>query len=499
MVKKPELTQEQRRAQGLTVEADIEGLGEVRCEARDLFDRSLLKAEARIRVSFGLRVVLDCSSCKGPIPLNQIAQEAFCPQCKGSLPLGEGFWTTALDTECMASAFCASSGVGYSTSCLGSDFGAFELWCRRNPPYCHGCKSQLPPELVDAAVAGGSITCPRCESAVPIRPAGELEQAICPGALAVISETGRGVGAPPATAQIRCQECGADLEVDGAARTVACGFCEASNLIPDAVWDRLHPAPIARELYLVADVADEQRWLWLLSDEERRDKIDLGKATLSAAALARLAESEEGDLREIAAAKEGTPPAVLERLARDDHGQIQALVAGNPQTPLNALRTLAARAPRYIAANPRIGALSDEALLELMERGGSDVHAAIATNPGFPVARIAKRALEGGRRSRETLARRAGELPSAVVARLSRDQDRDVLKALAENLAIGEEVLARLAKSPDKAVRLAVARNPNTANRTLRRLACDRDEEVRAAAAEHPNGSRPSLWDRLRA
>jgi hypothetical protein len=224
-------------------------------------------------------------------------------------------------------------------------------------------------------------------------------------------------------------DCGGGLQVDGSQRSVTCAFCQASNYLPDGLWQELNPVPTVQAFFMVCEY----------------DELSLSMSRL---------HSEDAAKAE--AAKAGLPYEVYAALARHEEWEVRAELARNPAAPPDVLALLS-------------------------HDSDSDVIEALAGNPGLPVEALAEFARSDDY-SRRRIAARHPHAPPDMLAALARDDDNDVLEAVAQNPSAGPDIAEALAKSSNWRARQAAAQNPALSIATLHRLTRDDDSDVQSAA-----------------
>jgi DNA-directed RNA polymerase subunit RPC12/RpoP len=198
-------------------------------------------------------VVLDCPHCTAHIPLNAVVPGVHCPECKRALPIAAETWSKVLG-QALDAAARASEGMPdvVTEAFAGGDINAvFE----RKPPVCALCDAPIDAEaaLTEARTTQGWAHCARCQGWLAFRPS---PIAIRPYVVAIACEQFAASAEPdPSKAtqplSFSCHQCGAVLPVDGTSRMVACQYCRASVVLPDALWKTVRPKGKASFWYLL--------------------------------------------------------------------------------------------------------------------------------------------------------------------------------------------------------------------------------------------------------
>jgi DNA-directed RNA polymerase subunit RPC12/RpoP len=106
---------------------------------------------------------------------------------------------------------------------------------------------------------------------------------------------------------VACASCGANLDVDGTSRSVACKYCGAANVLDEAVWRRLHPIRRIRRFAVLiddaaakAEAAENARAIEARRETRRlahQENVDHRVANLNALPRPRALPSWQGDAR----------------------------------------------------------------------------------------------------------------------------------------------------------------------------------------------------------
>ncbi len=238
---------------------------------------------------FGIAIDLrgECPHCGRPVMVNALTDRIHCPSCLKERPYPFTEWADLLESAWNLGPD-NNPGQGGTTTVLGENW---HLLYARFDPYCYACKYDFDMDLVVAAPA--PYACPKCGARWHHRPAPQGANAALPGVKWLVAEDsnqlsggGPETPAPQGSKPIlfSCMGCGGSLEVDGSERVVSCGFCDASNYLPDDLWLRMHPVETVRRWFLWCDKetlppGDEE-------DEEDEEDVEEGEF---------LADHDDGD------------------------------------------------------------------------------------------------------------------------------------------------------------------------------------------------------------
>jgi Zn finger protein HypA/HybF involved in hydrogenase expression len=209
---------------------------------------------------FGIAIELrgECPHCGNPVMVNALGERIHCPSCLRDQPYPWSEWRDLLDNAWELRPG-TGLGKGGNTTVLGANW---HLLYARFDPYCFACKHDFDMDAVMASV--GPYACPACGERWQQRAAPADARVVMPWLRWLVAEDpeqlpGRGPDTPaPAGAKpilFACMACGGALEVDGSERVITCGFCDASNYLPDDLWLRMHPVETVRRWFMCVDEA----------------------------------------------------------------------------------------------------------------------------------------------------------------------------------------------------------------------------------------------------
>ena len=381
---------------------DLEGFRDFEVSARDELDRSIPgKIAGTFRVSFGIRLAAQCRHCQASLPINAFTGSITCDGCGRKNKLDLRWWKQIFDEDTLPVALIRRERVGGQIRFLSL---GIRIQHRRVSPACKNCGQELSEKALQELSPDRELRCEKCKQPLAIRPADELVQTICPGALAIIGEGPRSedsgsnvdqvqAGSAGTPVVLQCMKCGGALEVDGSSRLVKCPYCQVQNYLPDDLWFHLHPRPIVREFYLIADLPEKTSLDWLLADSDRARAIALVTRKPGPELLARLASHEDYEVRAAVARWKKLTPELYLKLAKDEEYDVRAALAKNPDCPPSALELLVIDEDDSVriaaARRTDLNTLGEVALLKLARDDDDDVRAALLRNEHFPLVRLA--------------------------------------------------------------------------------------------------------------
>ena len=207
--------------------------------------------------TIGIQCVASCAGCNAEVPVNALVSSLFCPSCGGVTWLSPA-GVAELVKEPLGAEGALQINEGVRSEVFTQD-GKFALQYQRMEPRCEHCARPLSAETLARASEGASIACEHCRAPLSARPVPAELGAALPGVSLLLGEDLEQLAAAGATSMassevapaVSCSQCGGSLKVDGSSRSLACPYCQASVVIPDEAWARLHPASASRRFYAV--------------------------------------------------------------------------------------------------------------------------------------------------------------------------------------------------------------------------------------------------------
>ena len=189
-----------------------------------------------------IEVSTTCGRCQAPLPLNGASESVLCDKCQTPNETPHEFWGRLLgDAVGEAVGFGANEA---RPATIIMDGRTVKLLVGKQDARC-ACKEPYNPEAFERAAVGGKLFCTSCGKQGTARRAPDWFKAIHPAATYLVGETMAATvakGVAPSDLRFHCYHCGAPLPIDGSSRSVNCGHCSASVMVPDDIWVRLHPA-----------------------------------------------------------------------------------------------------------------------------------------------------------------------------------------------------------------------------------------------------------------
>ena len=204
--------------------------------------------------------------------------------------------------------------------------------------------------------------------------------------------------------------------------------------------------------------------------------------------LARLAESDDEEVRARVAVHPHTSPETLSYLLSTDRDErVRMWAAANPHTPVDALSAAAkdkSDAVRVMVANNKNTFAGT--LTELTQDESKFVRLRVAANPASPAKALEILADDAEYEVRDVLAENRNTPPRVLTELFAHSRNH---KALAENPSTPATLLHKMGSGKDKKLRAVVAANPSIPAKPLGILSEDRDRAVRLAVLSNPSAS----------
>lgn len=375
------------------------------------------------------------------------------------MPLPESTWLGWFGAEEVAEALACANGDGHEVSSMGGTSAQYAYG--RRMPRCQVCKTDVPSTEFEAAAQRGHHIC-SCGEKLRVREANDLAKVMVPGAKFLIGEGATGNSGTEGKAasepvMFSCMACAGSLTVDGSSRTIACGYCGGSNYLPDGLWLRLHPPRTVVTFFVVLE----------LDGEAEGPGPEL---------LARLAVSEDYDVRAAAARNPMLEPGLFATLAADDDSDVRRALAANPNLPAPIAEQLALD-DDYQVRVAVVRHLTSARLAELAaHEEDSDVLKAIGKRRDLDEA-VLKALATCSHYSGRVQAARHENSSDTVLRLLADESDSDVVRALKQRTK-SAALLQAFAASESYDLREMVAADPNTPDAVLVMLSADTDSDV---------------------
>lgn len=212
--------------------------------------------------------------------------------------------------------------------------------------------------------------------------------------------------------------------------------------------------------------------------------------SVRSAALEKLADCDEPNVKLSVAKNRLTPPAVLVSLSKASDPKLLGVIAENPATPTETLGHLAQSKDWFVrcgvAGNP---SAPPSALLILAKDkdaiGGEYIRKSVAGNVKTPTAAFVFLAKDKDWQIRLTVAKNA-TTPEDVLENLATDKEYSVREHVARNISAPSSALEVLSLDKHDNIKVCVAKNIRSSSDTLTRLASDRYIATRREVASNP-------------
>lgn len=202
-------------------------------------------------VGVALEIAMSCAKCQAALPLNGAADSVLCDRCQTPTQTPPELWQKLLGDAVGAAIAMAPNEGRSQTIFMGG--AQVKLQFGRQDPRCP-CKAPFDPDGFERGAGAGKLFCTTCGKPSSVRRAPGWMKSVHPASTFVVGETLAAPAARGAQAKdlrFHCYHCGAPLPIDGSSRSVSCTHCQASVMVPDDIWLRLHPARTVDRWYLV--------------------------------------------------------------------------------------------------------------------------------------------------------------------------------------------------------------------------------------------------------
>ncbi|MGO8998161.1 MAG: hypothetical protein ACLQVI_32985 [Polyangiaceae bacterium] len=195
-----------------------------------------------------------CKACGEHIPINAVVEQLECSRCHEAVRLDVATWKKILEAPALDGPRAEPGKHDVSVIEVGRsivrNFAKKDASCAR-------CGGTIPlPEALEHA-ARGWCACAQCGERVSVRPLPPAFAGLG-GITHLVGEdfgqlgaSGPGAPATSGSVTVSCPACGGVLGVDALSlRSAPCKYCGAGVVLPDAVWQKLHPTATQRAWYL---------------------------------------------------------------------------------------------------------------------------------------------------------------------------------------------------------------------------------------------------------
>ncbi len=234
-------------------------------------------------IGLAFEIVTSCPGCSAPLPLNALSLTFTCGTCGQEATFTLDDWNGLLE-DALSDGPTTEVGQGEGSTIFARR--NYEMMWARFDPYFFDTKDDVDLADLPAALERGFLPHPGGGEPMAVRSLppefAELLQGVeylvgeDPHQLPASSALGDlGVSSATDPVAFTCPHCGGGLQVDGSRRAVDCEYCHASAVLPDQLWQRLHPVTRKKRWFLVFDEGkrpyswDDDLWDAVVDDEGR--------------------------------------------------------------------------------------------------------------------------------------------------------------------------------------------------------------------------------------
>ncbi len=227
-------------------------------------------------ISVGLTFTSECPHCRNPLPINQASEITLCANCNQNVSTPADLWEYLVAKRINESIAMKPETDSWATS-INASIGTSRLTFGNLAPRCGECGGFLSLEsLFERAKEGDrKFSCSGCGAISSVRVPPPWFGAVTPYAVLLVGEAAPEGGGDFTNISegisIRCYHCGGPLPLDGSKRTVKCSHCGQDLIVPDDIWQRLHPVAAARTWYILVNTGQ----MTALLPDDIDDFIDL--------------------------------------------------------------------------------------------------------------------------------------------------------------------------------------------------------------------------------
>ena len=244
---------------------------------------------------FAVTIVVDCPACKLAVSIQNMEGSKTCPHCKTTFECDwkkKGRFESALIDQIERSIITKKANATDTVLAVSVEM-LDELPCEA----CHE-------PLKLAHLETGILICEKCHNPNYVKESDQIT------GIHFIAN-----GYYPedrmSTAQefsISCISCGGTVPINGNSRVVTCGFCSRETMVPDAIWQKIHPDAVTKPFYLLV--------------AELEGLVKEAKSTTDVSLITSLADHFYSGVRIGLAENASLPEGVARLLLKDRNGEV---------------------------------------------------------------------------------------------------------------------------------------------------------------------------------
>jgi predicted RNA-binding Zn-ribbon protein involved in translation (DUF1610 family) len=199
------------------------------------------------------KVIATCTSCGNPVVVNGPLTSPRCPSCRQALEIPPETWRGIVG-DYVNDYEEIDPGEGHECTMMSGGLTVKYSYVRLPPPdaACTKCEENWDLKAV-ANGTDGHITCGKCGYKSPVYPAPDWLKQEVPEARQVFfaeRDSDEDDAVVPGNAKpvaLACPQCGGGLLITAETDRIApCKYCGVDVYMPDGIWNKLHPAKIAK-------------------------------------------------------------------------------------------------------------------------------------------------------------------------------------------------------------------------------------------------------------
>lgn len=188
-----------------------------------------------------IEMSITCPRCDSPVMINGPFTEIECEGCGEMIDFNPSIWADLLE-DTRDELVDMDEGEGSNSTIWGTYNTSITYG--RLIPYCSECKKNY---FIENDYSGGNVvTCSSCGKTRPAEKPPEWFNKVFKDVRLLIGVSHTKAKAAPIKRDLymTCPSCGASILVSGATRNEKCSHCDSPVLLPDELWEHLHPVPM---------------------------------------------------------------------------------------------------------------------------------------------------------------------------------------------------------------------------------------------------------------
>lgn len=194
-----------------------------------------------------IEMSISCPRCETPVMINGPFTEIECQGCGEKIDFSPSIWADLLE-DTRDELVDMEKGEGNNSTIWGTYNTSISTG--RLAPYCKECKKDY--DIAADYSGGDTITCRDCGATRSAQQPPEWFDKVFEGVKLLIGVSQGEVSYKPLKRDLymSCPSCGASVKVSGSSRNEICSHCNSPVLLPDELWEHLHPVPVKERWFV---------------------------------------------------------------------------------------------------------------------------------------------------------------------------------------------------------------------------------------------------------